>query len=70
VTEAEWIDFQLRRLQVAGEQFILVRDLVEITRPGEVDAWKRRHHSFRVHHMVDGSLCFTKRARISRNRWL
>jgi hypothetical protein len=69
---AKAVDARLRRIQIAGEQLRL--DAWFFSYPGALErahAWATlRHPSFRVHRMCDGSLLLTKRACISRNRWL
>lgn len=72
MTDAAWVDAKLRTLQRAGDQMLI--------EPGfavdvywsldEAEYALRQHHSFRVHVMLDGSILLTKRACISRNRWL
>lgn len=73
MTEAQWIDAKLRTLRIAGQRMFISAELAQAAF-GSVDDAERslreRHHSFMVYRLVGDELCLTKRACISRNRWL
>lgn len=72
-THTAYLDARLRTLHSAGDQMRITPQWAAQVY-GTLDEAQRalaeRHHSFRVHRMADDSLLLTKRACISRNRWL